>query len=142
MKSKSVLVLFATLCGLCAVTGCGTVDTSFPKPDTATLKEGTFPNLENLGKIEPGVTKNQIYDLLGPPHFHEWIVHVRVWNYLLNFRSAGRVVTCQYQIQFDDDSRVTRTRWEDPACEALGNGKTAAASITLPSAQAGIAKQQ
>ncbi len=140
MNRKSVLVLSATLCCLCAVTGCGTVDTSFPQPDTATMKEGTFPNLENLGKVEPGLTKNQIYDLLGPPHFHEWIVHVRVWNYLLNFRTAGRTVTCRYQIQFDDDSRVTTTRWKDPACEALATSKTVVESRTPTTAQAGIAQ--
>ena len=37
----------------------------FPDRDkSAWLKEGTFPNLDNLRQIAPGVTKDQLYDLV------------------------------------------------------------------------------
>ncbi|WP_376914722.1 outer membrane protein assembly factor BamE [Paraburkholderia sp. OAS925] len=31
------------------------------------------------------MTKNQLYALIGPPHFHESVFHVRVWNYAFHF---------------------------------------------------------
>lgn len=104
------------------LTGCATQqgDPPFPSADTATLPEGTYPNLANLAQVQPGVTKNQLYELIGPPHFHEWIFHVRTWNYLFQFRDAGKVTTCQYQIRFDSNNRVVKTRWDKPECEVVG----------------------
>ena len=87
--------------------------------------EGSFPNVDHLRMVEPGMTKGQVYDLIGVPHFHESVFRVRVWNYLFHFRSADKPVTCQYQIQFDDDSRVTKTRWADPQCETFAPAKPA-----------------
>jgi outer membrane protein assembly factor BamE (lipoprotein component of BamABCDE complex) len=62
----------AALIAAAGLTGCATQqgDPPFPSPDTATLPEGTYPNLANLAQVQPGVTKNQLYELLGPPHFH------------------------------------------------------------------------
>ncbi|VWD36706.1 flagellar motor protein MotB [Burkholderia lata] len=77
-------------------------------------------NLANLAQVQPGVTKNPLYELIGLPHFHEWIFHVRTWNYLFQFRDAGKVATCQYQIPFDSDNRVVKTRWDKRECEAFG----------------------
>jgi outer membrane protein assembly factor BamE (lipoprotein component of BamABCDE complex) len=123
MNSKSISALIATTVCLLGVAGCvadppaGT----FPDPALATTKEGSYPNSENLGKIEPGMTKSQVVDLLGPPHFHEWVFHVRVWNYLLHF--AGTTMACQYQIVFGDDGKVVKTAWKDPACEEMAGRK-------------------
>jgi outer membrane protein assembly factor BamE (lipoprotein component of BamABCDE complex) len=128
MKTKLILAIALTLVSVLSVTGCmidPPSDGSFPKPDTATTKDGTFPNMENLRAVAPGQTKHQIYELLGPPHFHEAVFHVREWNYLFHLRGADRTVTCQYQIRFDDHSRVSETRWSDHACEALVGVKTA-----------------
>jgi outer membrane protein assembly factor BamE (lipoprotein component of BamABCDE complex) len=110
-------------------------DGSFPKPDTATLKEGTFPNMDNLRTVAAGQTKNQIYELLGPPHFHESVFNVRAWNYLFHLRSGDRTATCQYQIQFDGHGRVSATRWSDHACDELVGVKTANEG-SLPSSPA------
>jgi outer membrane protein OmpA-like peptidoglycan-associated protein len=57
-----------------------------------------------------------MFDLLGPPHFHEWFVGAHVWNYLFDFRRGDQTTTCQYQVQFDKDMRVSNTYWRDPAC--------------------------
>jgi len=125
MKIRSIPALslaFGCLLGLAACSA-PTADEPFPDPATATRKEGSFPNRENLAKVELGLTRNQMYDLLGPPHFHEGVFHVRVWNYLLNFRNAGATVTCEYQVQFDDDNRVSRTRWKSSECEELAGPK-------------------
>ena len=93
----------------------------FPERSSAWLKEGTFVNVDNLRQVAPGLTKNQVYALLQEPHFSEGIFGVHVWNYIFNFRTGhGQdVVTCQYQIQFDNQYQVKATYWKDPACADL-----------------------
>ena len=54
------------------------------------------PNIESLRAVGPGVTKDQLYYLLGRPHFREGYAGVREWDYLFHFRVDGKVVTCQY----------------------------------------------
>ncbi|KWF20847.1 hypothetical protein WT56_29715 [Burkholderia pseudomultivorans] len=122
MKIKHLVALFA--CGG-LLTGCGMGNggrgdnpPAFPARDSAWMKEGDFVNVDNLRQIGPGMTKNQIYALIGPPHFDEGVIFVRVWNYVFNFRT-GRgddFVTCQYQIRFDDHARVAATYWKEPDC--------------------------
>lgn len=124
-KSLSALVAaFSCLFGLAACVGPST-DTSFPKPELAATPDGIFPNLDNLRMVSLGMTKNQLYELVGPPHFHESVFHVRVWNYLFHFQAGEQTVTCQYQIQFDDNSRVSQTRWNDQQCERFAPAKAA-----------------
>ena len=60
---------------------------SFPDPAHATMPEGAFVNVENLRKLAPGMTKHQLYDLLGTPHFNEGVFGVPAWNYILAFRA-------------------------------------------------------
>lgn len=128
MTKRSFPACIATLSCLFALAACagpGPTDTAFPKPDTAMTLEGSFPNVDHLRMVEPGMTKDQVYELIGVPHFHESVFRVRVWNYLFHFRSADKLVTCQYQIQFDDDNRVTKTQWADPQCETFAPAKPA-----------------
>ena len=51
----------------------------FPSVDRIVLKEGTFPNVDNLGQIGSGVTKDQLYHLIGRPHFREGYA-AREWD--------------------------------------------------------------
>jgi len=115
-----------------ALQGCATADSppTFPDPQSATLEGGTFVNLHNLRNVGPGLTKDQMFDLLGPPHFHEWFVGGHVWNYLFNFRRGGEIVTCQYQVRFDKNMKVSDTHWRDPSCTdfLLTSGGTSAPS--------------
>ncbi len=135
---------YAAAAGICAalLTGCGMAPTSapdgsvgFPARDSAWLKEGTFVNVENLRQIGPGLDKNQVYALIGEPHFSEGIIGVHVWNYVFNFRTgpgASDVVTCQYQIQYDKHYRVKSTYWKEPACKALVDGPKPAPAVQAP----------
>ena len=112
------------LIGLAACVGPST-DASFPEHSVATWPDGTFPNVDNLRMVEPGMTKGQVYPLIGAPHFHESVFHVRVWNYLFHFRTEDKTLTCEYQIAFDDHGRVERTRWSDQQCERFAPAKIA-----------------
>ena len=127
MNKRSATTLFvasACLIGLAACAG-PTDDTSFPQQDLATTPDGSFPIVDNLRMVDIGMTKQQVYPLIGPPHFHESVFRVRVWNYLFHFRDGEQTVSCRYQIQFDDHSRVSRTRWQDPQCERFAPAKIA-----------------
>lgn len=90
-------------------------------PDVAQqawLKEGTFPNLDNLRQMRTGMSKDQIYDALGRPHFDEGLFGVRQWNYLFNFRTGPgpEYVSCQYQVRFDDKLLSESLHWKEPQC--------------------------
>ncbi|WP_158078934.1 OmpA family protein [Moraxella caviae] len=90
--------------------------------------EGTFPNLEDLSKIKEGMTRAQIYDLIGEPHFNEGL-RVKNWTYLFHFRTAQGVETCQYNIGFDKDKRAQAFHWnpvtEGTICENASMPKQA-----------------
>jgi OmpA-OmpF porin, OOP family len=91
---------------------------TFPDPSRSWVSEGDFVNLENLRKVVPGLTKDQLYYLINRPHFTEGLFGVDKWNYLFNFRTGvnNEYVTCQYQIHFDKNRQVTSTYWKEPGC--------------------------
>jgi len=84
--------------------------------DSAWLAEGTFPNLDNLRNIAPGVTKDQLYDLIGRPHFREGMAGVREWDYIFHFRTPTGIKTCQYKAIFDKDLRAQTFHWLPKGC--------------------------
>lgn len=121
------LILAGTL-----LTGCGTrhiskglsregiaTEVVFPDPDGIVMKGGTFPNLENLRSIGPGVTKDQLYHALGRPHFREALYGVREWDYLFHFHTPAGIKTCQYKILFDADALGQSFHWAPASCADL-----------------------
>ena len=87
----------------------------FPSTDNLVLKEGTFPNVDNLRQIGPGVTKDQLYYLIGRPHFREGF-SAREWDYLFHFRQGDKIVTCQYKVIFDEDYHGQAFYWSPAGC--------------------------
>lgn len=81
----------------------------FPHPVHAIPPEGVFIEPRNLALITNGMTKLQVRTLLGVPHFGEGLFGVRRWNYLFNFYTGNGndFVTCQFQVRFDNDVRVS-----------------------------------
>ena len=97
----------------------------FPEPYSLTFnnKQGTFPTAEELDKMRPGLTKHDIYQILGRPHYDEGFFRVREWNYLLNFYTPGvgvnpkgsgveGVTTCQYKVLFDKNLYARSFYWK------------------------------
>ena len=100
----------------------------FPDPANIVLKDGTFPNLDDLRLVGPGVTKDQLYQLLGRPHFHEGYAGVREWDYLFHFRKDGKIITCQYKVIYDEDYLAQTFHWAPASCaELLAEPKPAVA---------------
>ena len=84
----------------------------------AWIKEGIFPNIDNLRNVAPDMTKSQLYALLGHPHFAEGFGKVREWDYIFNFHKSGgtEVETCQYKIIYTSSMRLQSTYWKPETC--------------------------
>lgn len=125
--SKIALPLMAALalaaCGnLSKVSKEGTTDNPvWPNPEKTTLRhngsqQGTWPNWDNVRMIESGMNKDQIYELIGRPHFNEGLYGVREWDYLFNYRENGEHKTCQYKILFDSKWNAQSFYWLPEGC--------------------------
>ncbi|ETF02135.1 flagellar motor protein MotB [Advenella kashmirensis W13003] len=116
VMSASALVAAMVLSGcgsLSHVTSNGTTDTPvFPDPQNVTFndKQGTFPNRDSLNEVKAGMTKDQLYYLLGRPHFQEGFFGVKEWDYLFHFHTPkngkNSVATCQFKVLFDEHYRA------------------------------------
>jgi OOP family OmpA-OmpF porin len=137
-KAHRVIALPAACAGLLLIAGCGNLparattsttaheDVTFPEVTKSLVPEGTFVSPENLRMVAPGMTKNQLYKLLGTPQFNEGVIGVRKWNYIFNFpREDGEAdfSRCQYQIIFDERHRVQGTYWKPEACRLIVDKK-------------------
>ncbi len=88
----------------------------WPAIKDATQPEGIFPNMENLHKIGPGLTKNDLYHLIERPHFSE-MNGAREWNYIMKFRQEDRSIkVCQYKILFDKNKVARNFYWLPKDC--------------------------
>jgi outer membrane protein OmpA-like peptidoglycan-associated protein len=145
MKTNQTLrTMLAAVLAPALLAACGTTHVSrgidgngnaseviFPDVDHIVMKGGTFPNHGDLKLIGPGVTKDQLYQLLGRPHFREGYAGVHEWDYLFNFWKDGKVVTCQYKVIFDKNYLGQSFHWLPADCPKLLDD---AAPVTLVAA--------
>lgn len=138
------------LAGVMATAGChavkntapaddnGDASVVFPDPARASVPEGIFVNIENLRKVALGLTKRQLYPLLGAPHFNEGVFGVKTWNYLFDFRKgdgSDEYFVCQYQVVFGKDGVASATHWKPEACRSVLDRQVAMAEpapVALP----------
>lgn len=133
-KSWLVTALLSSL----AIVGCGTLsqvdsngqtnDPVFPEVDKVTFHTGSYPNIENLRQIREGVTRDQLYELIGRPHFSEGF-KVREWDYLFHFNTEQGLKTCQFKVLFDDDKLGRSFYWSPSECASILNPIQEKASI-------------
>lgn len=89
---------------------------SFPELEDAWQTEGQFPNSENLSKIKPGIAKDELYQLIGRPHFSE-AQYAREWDYIMKFyQPDNSVKICQYKVIFDTDFKGQEFYWKPADC--------------------------
>lgn len=123
-------VVAATLsaCGnLSNVTEEGTSDNlKWPKIDQSRFNHdgsqfGSWPNWDNLRMVERGMNKDQLYNLLGRPHFSEGLYGVREWDYAFNYRENGEHKICQYKILFDKNMNAQNFYWFPNGCNGYAS---------------------
>ena len=101
----------------------------WPNPASVSMDQnrGIFPDLDNLKQIRSGMSREQLYALIGRPHFSEGF-RVREWDYLFYFNTpnqgANGVTTCQYKILFDNKKFARSFHWraidpENAVCPPL-----------------------
>ncbi|MBS6025991.1 outer membrane protein, ompa/motb [Haemophilus pittmaniae] len=81
---------------------------------------GSWPNWDNVRMVERGMNKDQIYNLLGRPHFAEGLYGVEEWDYAFNYREQGIHKICQYKVLFDKNHNAQSFFWYPNGC----NGNT------------------
>ncbi len=152
---KSVLKIAAVAALAAAVSACstptkvtneGTTDNPvWPRWDSVTFDKnrGTFPDLTSLQEVKAGVTKDQLYHLIGRPHYDE-VWRPREWNYLFHFHTPGvgtdDVTTCQFKVLFDKDKFAREFYWNpiDPinaACPPLAAPAAPAPQVIVQEVQ-------
>lgn len=150
------LTLSAVMLAVLTMTGCmgtkqlssnisehGTIDNQddvvFPQLDKAWQKDGLFPNAENLSKIRPGIAKDELYQLIGRPHFSE-ANRAREWDYIMKFyQDDDSVKICQYKVIFDDKFKGQEFYWLPADCANYAAKTTAAMPVLT---QAPIIKEK
>lgn len=123
MKKWALPLAAAAVLSACASSGTyvhadGSADELvWPNPESTTFNKdrGTFPNVENLKQIRSGMSKDQLYYLIGRPQFNEGF-RVTEWNYLFHFNTPGQgtdgVTTCQYKVLFDKNKFARNFYWK------------------------------
>lgn len=133
------LTLLAAIIGL-NLTGCVVHQTT--KTDshaTATNEVESFiPEVSRKGSIPPvdadiqkvksvaiGMSKDTVYSLIGRQHYREGFNReVNDWDYLFNFKNPhGKgMITCEFEVLFNDKNEVKSTYWRPESCPALVAG--------------------
>lgn len=97
----------------------------FPAPASASTN-GSYPLVEALRKLRPGMTKDQVAALLGRPQFRAGFFGVREWDYLLNVTNEAGApqMVCQLKPVFTSqgDARNFYRKCGD-GVETLVDGK-------------------
>jgi outer membrane protein OmpA-like peptidoglycan-associated protein len=89
----------------------------FPDPTTAVRPEGSFVNVNNLRNVRPGMTKAELYELTGVPHFKEGAFGVKEWDYIFHFsKSDNTVLTCQYKVLFNSSMKAESFYFKPDNC--------------------------
>ncbi|MEG9487351.1 OmpA family protein [Mannheimia sp. HC-2023] len=119
----SSVALAVVACGnLSKVSDEGTTENPvFPKISESEFNHdgsqfGSWPNWENVRQIEKGMNKDQLYNLIGRPHFEEGLYSVREWDYAFNYRENGVHKICQYKILFDKNMNAQSFFWYPNGC--------------------------
>ncbi|OOH87233.1 plastocyanin [Pasteurellaceae bacterium 15-036681] len=114
-----------TACGnLSDVSDKGTTDNPvFPKLSESVFNHegsqvGSWVNWNNVRQIERGMNKDQLYNLIGRPHFSEGLYGVREWDYAFNYRENGVHKICQYKVLFDKNMNAQQFYWYPNGCNS------------------------
>lgn len=89
---------------------------TFPDPDKAWI-DARYMFKETADRVEKGMSKDQVRELIGHPMFREGMYAVTEWDYLFNLKERAGVADeiCQFKVIFDENATVGSTFWQ-PEC--------------------------
>lgn len=133
-KTKKWAGLFLSIVATLSLSACGSISkvengkTSQPvwpeiKDANPLIPETMNPKLEALRQVVPGISKLEVYRLIGHPQYLEGLAGVHEWDYVFHLpASNGEVITCQFKQLFDDNMRAAQSFWRPEACSQLVAG--------------------
>lgn len=101
-------------------------------------KIGTWVEVDRVKLVQPGLTRNKVFELIGNPLFSDNPYSDTEWDYVFNFAGANNTQTvCQYKVKFNSSNLVENTYWKPEGC--LANiSKPAEASVTASQVDSNI----
>jgi OmpA-OmpF porin, OOP family len=114
---KTTLFLI-TLCPLLIAAG---EPSSFKREGSGWLNGPVALDVSTANEVMEGMSKRQVYHILGAPHFSEGLGAKR-WNYAFALRrsASAQATACQLQISYQK-ARVTKMIWNDERCPVAGS---------------------
>lgn len=91
----------------------------FPEKAKVTrfLKADFYANESDLNNLRTGLNKDQVSLLIGNTQLLTTLMTDRTWHYIFKFRELDKPdIICQYQIQFDEQMKVSGSYFDRPAC--------------------------
>lgn len=81
------------------------------------LKADFYANESDLNNLRTGLNKDQVRLLIGNTPLLTNLMTDRTWHYIFKFRELDKPdIVCQYQIQFDEQMKVSGSYFDRPAC--------------------------
>ncbi len=116
--------LLPLLVGLSATASAASINTferavTFPEKAKVMpfLKDDFYGNESDLNNLRTGLNKDQVQMLIGNTHFLPKLMTDRTWHYIFKFRELDKPdIICQYQIQFDEQMKVSASYFNKPTC--------------------------
>ncbi|MGM0516096.1 MAG: OmpA family protein [Pseudomonadota bacterium] len=95
--------------------------------DSEHLRIGRDHAALGLGRVEPGMSGQEIQEWLGSPASRDHQDGMTHWEYNVNFPIAGGTsqLVCQYMVVFGADEVVSSTHWRRRLCETLYQSRVA-----------------
>ncbi len=96
-----------------------TDDEGFKHSGTVWQRISSPISADVVRQILPGMSRRQVREILGTPHFGEGIF-VSQWHYLFDISAKSQVsgLACQLRINFEK-GRVTDMKWQRDDCKKL-----------------------
>lgn len=109
----------------------------FPELMERYTKHAQRYDLQQIQKIEKGLSKDQVRFILGNPHFDESLFFVKTWNYIVDVQKPNSIQydRCQLKIEFNRQSIAEDIGWKGASCsqERFDQQTTSNDSVALTS---------
>jgi OmpA-OmpF porin, OOP family len=112
--------ILCTLLALCALTLPAKAD-EWKRLTQSWMEEGQIIQPQMVKLVTLGMGKDQVYRILGAPHFNE-AIGAQTWTYGFHLRSAGKsdVLNCLYKIHYER-GKIDSIKWKDDVCDKAVN---------------------